>query len=73
MGWFTRRSDKPEGHSWFGLHEPFDVKYRVVTSGIVQPWILFIIRLIIALYTVASSLAHLIVYEGVETGHPANQ
>jgi len=72
MGWFSRRSSG-ESHSWFGLHDPFDPKYRIVTSGIVQPWILFIIRLIIALYTVASSLAHLIIYEGVQTGHPADQ
>lgn len=73
MGWFRRRKDVTEGHSWFGLHEPFDPKYRVVTSGIVQPWVLFIIRLIIALYTVAASLAHIIIYEGVQTGHLADQ
>ena len=72
MGWFTR-SDKPGGHSWFGLHDPFDPKYRTVTSGIVQPWILFTIRLIIAIYAVAASLAHIIIYEGVQTGHPADQ
>ena len=63
---FRRRKDRSEGHSWFGLHEPFDPKYRLVTSGLVQPWVLFIIRLVLAIYSLATSLAHLIIYTGVQ-------
>lgn len=60
--WFRRRKDRAEGHSWWGLHRPFDPKYRTVTSGIVQPWILFIIRLVIAIYCLVTSIVHIIVY-----------
>lgn len=60
--WFRRRKDRSEGHSWFGLHRPFDQKYRAVTSGIVQPWVLFTIRLILAIYAVAASVVHIVIF-----------
>lgn len=66
-----RKSGK--AHSWFGMHQPFDPKYRVVTSGIVQPWVLFWIRLVLALYCIATALAHLIIVEDVQKSAPANQ
>jgi hypothetical protein len=59
---FRKRKDVSEGHSWFGLHEPFDPGYRAVTSGIVQPYVLFIIRLLLAIYAVVASLVDIILY-----------
>ncbi|PVF93866.1 hypothetical protein CPB86DRAFT_789617 [Serendipita vermifera] len=49
-------------HSWFGLHQPFDPKYRIVTSGLVKPWVLFCIRLVIAIYAFAACIAHIAVW-----------
>jgi hypothetical protein len=58
-----RTEDWSEGHSWFGLHQPFDPKYRAVTSGIVPPYVLFMIRLTLALYAIAASLVDIILYK----------
>lgn len=65
---FKRRNSdgSVKEHSWFGLHQPFDPGYRLVTSGLVQPWVLFIIRLSIALYCVATSITNLVIYLTVD-------
>jgi hypothetical protein len=50
-------------NSWFGLTQPFDQEYRTVTSSIVQPWVLFLIRLTLAIYSVIASIVHLAITE----------
>ncbi|PVF93865.1 hypothetical protein CPB86DRAFT_818431 [Serendipita vermifera] len=55
-------SSEGEGHSWFGLDRPFDSHYRVVTSGIVQPWVLFWIRLVIAVFCFVTEIVYLALY-----------
>ncbi|KAG8861072.1 hypothetical protein FRC20_011527 [Serendipita sp. 405] len=74
MGIFRRRTDRSEhGHSWFGLHRPFDPGYRLVTSGLISPFALFLIRLLLAVWSVAASLAHIIYSQSVVKEYPFKQ
>ncbi|KAG8844560.1 hypothetical protein FRB91_002532 [Serendipita sp. 411] len=71
---FRRRTKRSEhGHSWFGLHQPFDAGYRLVTSGTVKPWVLFLIRLLLAIWSVAAGLAHIILSQAVLDEIPFKQ
>jgi len=50
-----------KGHDWFGLTiQPFDAQYRLVTSGFLPPFWLFLIRLIFGVYSLTSNIVYLI-------------
>ena len=49
-----------KGDDWFGLTQPFDVQYRLVTSGFLPPFWLFVIRLIFAVYSLTTNIVYLI-------------
>ena len=50
------------GHDWFALNPPFDAQYRLVTSGFLPPFWLFITRLAFAVYAVTANIINLIWY-----------
>jgi len=49
-----------KGAELFGLTQPFDAQYRLVTSGFLPPFWLFLIRLIFAVYSLVSNIVYLI-------------
>ena len=51
---------------WFGLSQPFDAHYRLVTSGFLPPFWLFVIRLLFAVYSLTTNIVYLILYLDVE-------
>ena len=48
--------------SWFGLHQPFDPKYRIVTSGCLQPRVLLGVRVSFAIFCIVATIINA-VYE----------
>lgn len=55
-----------EGQDWFGLKPPFDAQYRLVTSGFLPPFWLFLIRSIFAVYTLTANIVYLVLYLDVK-------
>jgi len=51
-----------ERQNWFGWSQRFDPQYRLVTSGLLPPFWLFLIRLTFAVYALISSIVHIILY-----------
>jgi len=60
------------GQDWFGLTAPFDAQYRLVTSGFLEPFWLFLIRLIFAVYTLTTNIVYLVFFLNVK-GSPLYQ
>lgn len=48
--------DERHPSSWFGLHQPFDPEYRIVTSGYLQPHILLGVRVSFAAFTIVACI-----------------
>ena len=46
--------------SWFGLHQPFDPKYRIVTSGCLQPRVLLGVRVSFAMFCIVATIINAI-------------
>jgi hypothetical protein len=60
-----------EKHTWFGLEQPFDPNFRLVTSGLVGPKTLFGIRLFVAAFCVITSVIHITLFIGPSQDLPA--
>jgi len=61
-----------KGYDWFGVGPPFDAQYRLVTSGFLPPFWLFLLRFIFAVYTLTANIVYLILDLNVNH-EPANQ
>lgn len=58
-------------YSWFGLHHPFDPRYRIVTSGYLQPRVFLVVRVSFATFCIVTCIIDA-VYEA-EIGTPAER
>jgi len=61
--------DKRRLCSWFGLNQPFDPEYRIVTSGSLQPRILLGVRASFATFCVVTCILDA-VYQ-TKSGNPS--
>jgi hypothetical protein len=48
--------DRGRSRSWFGLHQPFDPEYRIVTSDYLHPHTLLGVRVSFAIFCIMTCI-----------------
>ena len=48
--------EESHARAWFGLHQPFDPKYRIVSSGYLQPRVLLTVRASFAIFCIVTCI-----------------